>query len=481
MKTNRKSDFRQSVFLTTMCIMVIPMIMLSCRGNMSNADVAKGNYSSKEKSKKSYIINKKSELWKYIDTLKIIDTHEHIDREADLLGLKLDVFDMMIPYVIDNLQSAGMTREEMQLMSNKEVDFNKKWDAFYKYYPYIENTTYFLVLRTALEDQYQLKSVSKEEFQRISNLLTQDFAERGFMKKFMDRNKIESILSFRSCSLTEVRNTFGENNVTIVPTVSLIQVGDANSLENISRMTEMPIRNLDDILKGIDHLLSEYNTLGIKNLKFGNGYYRELNFRNRTREEAESAFARIMKPAPGSTPTLPNTLSPDQTVLDDYLAVYIISLASKYMMNVIFHCGITAWNRNYVKYSHTSGMEWLVSTFPDVNFVLLHAGFPFFDEAMLLAKYYPNVYINMTWDHIIDREKSINIMKSYIEMLPTNKIHAFGGDYFYPQQIAGHLIFAKENIYLAFNDLIKKGIMTIDEAKKVIYDWLYANPKTFYF
>ena len=150
-------------------------------------------------------------------------------------------------------------------------------------------------------------------------------------------------------------------------------------------------------------------------------------------------------------------------------------------MNVIFHCGIAAWNRNYVKYSHTSGMEWLFTTFPEVNFVILHAGYPFFDEAVLLAKYYPNVYLNMTWDHIIDREKSVNIMKTYVEMLPANKIHAFGGDYFYPQQIAGHLKFAKENIYFAFNELIKKGVINSDDAKKVICDWLYANPKAFYF
>lgn len=481
MKKIRKSDFRQSVFLTTMCILAISIIMFGCNTNKSDANIANVSNTSKKIFRSSYVVDKKSSLWKYIDTLTIIDTHEHIDRENDFLGSRLDVFDMMIPYVIDNLQSAGMTKEEMQLIRTKEADFNKKWDAFYKYYPYIKNTTYFLALRTALEDQYQLKSVSIEEFQRVSNLLTQDFAERGFMKKFMDRNKIESMLSFRSCSLAEVSNTFGENKINIVPTVSIIQVRDANSLENISKITEMPIRNLDDILKGIDHLLSEYNALGIKNLKFGNGYYRQLNFLSHTREEAEAAFARVMNPAPGFTPPLPNTLSSDQTILDDYLAVYIISLASKYQMNVIFHCGITAWNGNYVKYSHTSGMEWLFTTFPNVNFVILHAGYPFFEEAILLAKYYPNVYINMTWDHIIEREKSINIMKSYIEMLPTNKIHAFGGDYFYPQQIAGHLIFAKENIYLAFNDLIKKGIMTLDDAKKVIYDWLYANPKTFYF
>jgi hypothetical protein len=460
----------KKIFLKMLFVLAIPVVMIGCKGTISNSD-----------NHKNYVVDKKSELWKYIESLTIIDTHEHIKREKDFLGSRLDVFNMMIPYIIDNLQTAGMTDDELSLMSNKEADFKEKWDAFYKYYPSIKHTTYFQALRSALEDQYQLKSISMEEFQRISNLLTQDFAEKGFMQKYMDQNKIESMLSFIDCSLAEVRNTYGENKIYIVPTVSIIQVRDINSLKNISRITEMPVRNLDDIIKSIDHLLYEYDSLGIKNLKFGNGYYRELNFSNRTRPEAEAAFARIMKSSPGSVSVTPNTLSPDQTILDDYIAAHIFSLASKYKMNVIFHCGIAAWNKNYVKYTHTSGMEWLFNTFPDVNFVILHAGYPFFDEAVLLARYYPNVYLNMTWDHIIDREKSINIMKTYVEMLPTNKVHAFGGDYFYPQQIAGHLKFAKENIYIAFDDMIRKGIMNLEDAKKVIYDWLYANPKAFYF
>jgi len=88
-----------------------------------------------------------------------------------------------------------MSCDELNLISDKEADFKQKWDAFYKYYPVIKNTTYFLALQTALEDQYQMKTVSMEEFQRISTLLTKDFAEKGFMQKYMDQNNIESMLS----------------------------------------------------------------------------------------------------------------------------------------------------------------------------------------------------------------------------------------------------------------------------------------------
>jgi len=90
-------------------------------------------------------------------------------------------------------------------------------------------------------------------------------------------------------------------------------------------------------------------------------------------------------------------------------------------------------------------------------------------------------YIGREKNHLGTKIDVFRMMKSYIEMLPTNKIHAFGGDYIYPQQEAGHIKFAKDNIYLAFNDMINEGTMTLEGAKEVFYDWLYANPKSFYF
>ena len=443
---------------------------------------------SKEKnriSQNGYIFNKNTPLWKYIEALPVIDTHEHISSEAELVGVQIDIFNLFIPYIVDNLESAGITIDEMALMKNGQAAFKERWAVFNKYYPYIQNSTYISALQTSLAEQYKFKNYGLDECQRVSELLKKDFVSKGFMQKFMDKNKIESILTFRAPSSEEVRRNYGDNKISLVPTVNHICVKDFKSLKEISKITETPIHNLDDILAGIDKLFKEYAAAGIKNIKFGSAYNREINYRGRTREEADASFTKIMA-TPFFMDSVPNKdflfhLSDYHIPLDDYLGVYMIRQAEKYNMNVIFHVGIFAWNYNSVKNNHASSLEWLIKTFPKVNFVILHAGYPFFDEAILLSKYYPNVYINMTWDHIIERGKSIEVMKSYIEMLPTNKIHLFGGDYIYPQQIYGNVIFTKENLYFAFSELIKKGTLSEDQAKKVAYDWLYANPKAFYY
>ena len=445
-----------------------------------------GSLHASSPSNTSLVGDKNTSLWKYIDGLTVIDTHEHISSEAELLGLEIDIFNLFIPYIVDNLESAGMTNDEMALMKNGQASFKDRWAAFYKYYPYIQSTTYILALQASLEAHYQFQNYGLAECQRISNLLKIDFANKGFMRKIFKMNKIESMLTFRSPSLDEVRKSYGEDKIMLVPTVNNICVKDANSLDEISKITETPIRNIDDILAGIDKLFKEYDAAGIKNIKFGSAYNREINYRARTREEAEASFAKIMKTPFDYSDAKPNkyyvfSLSDYHIPLDDYLSVYMIQQAEKYKMNVIFHVGIFAWNYNTIKNNHASSLEWLIKNFQKVNFVILHAGYPYFDEAILLTKYYPNVFINMTWDHIIERGKSIEIMKSYIEMLPTNKIHLFGGDYLFPQQIFGNMIFTKENLYVALSDLIRKGTMNEEQAKKIAVDWLYNNPKAFYY
>ena len=480
MKTNKSSNaigFFKKTFIT---ILALAFLCIS-----STASAAKAKTLA-EKTTKNYVADKNTPLWKYIEALPVIDTHEHISSEAELLGMQIDIFDLFIPYIVDNLESAGITLDEMALMKNGQVTFKDRWAVFNKYYRDIQSSTYILALQTSLAEQYQFKNYGLEECQRVSELLKKDFAIKGFMQKFMDKNKIESMLTFRGPSSEEVRRSYGDNKIMLVPTVNHICVKDAKSLEEISKLTETPIRNLDDILAGIDKLFKEYAAAGIKNIKFGSAYNRELNYKYRTKSEAEASFAEIMETPFDYSNAIPNKyyvfhLSDYHIPLDDYLAAYMMAQASKYNMNAIFHVGIFAWNYNSVKNNHASSLEWLIKTYPKVNVVILHAGYPYFDEAILLAKYYPNVYINMTWDHIIERGKSIEVMERYIEMLPTNKIHLFGGDYLFPQQIYGNVIFTKENLYIALINLIKKGTLTGEQAKQIAYDWLYVSPKAFYY
>jgi len=72
-------------------------------------------------------------------------------------------------------------------------------------------------------------------------------------------------------------------------------------------------------------------------------------------------------------------------------------------------------------------------------------------------------------------------MKEAIDMVPFNKIFAFGADYvFFIEKVYGHLQIARENIALALGDRVDRGLMDLDEAKAILKAWFYDNPKQFY-
>jgi predicted TIM-barrel fold metal-dependent hydrolase len=74
---------------------------------------------------------------------------------------------------------------------------------------------------------------------------------------------------------------------------------------------------------------------------------------------------------------------------------------------VVFHTGFHAWGGNRPERCHSEDLTGLVSSLPKTDFLLLHSGIPFLDEAITLAAYYPNVHLSMAWMHIIDRRKSV--------------------------------------------------------------------------
>jgi predicted TIM-barrel fold metal-dependent hydrolase len=108
-------------------------------------------------------------------------------------------------------------------------------------------------------------------------------------------------------------------------------------------------------------------------------------------------------------------------------------------------------------------------------------GYPWVRETLMLGKGFPNVWLNLCWTHIIAQKFAEDAMSEAIELVPSNKILAFGADYGLPvEKVYGHLIMARENIARAFSPKIESGQMSIKQAVTVIRKWLRDNPKELY-
>jgi hypothetical protein len=72
-------------------------------------------------------------------------------------------------------------------------------------------------------------------------------------------------------------------------------------------------------------------------------------------------------------------------------------------------------------------------------------------------------------------------MDQIIDLLPINKILAFGGDYCMAvEMIYGHLVMAQQNVARLLAGRVERGLLSKREALGIAARWFYDNPKELY-
>ena len=116
------------------------------------------------------------------------------------------------------------------------------------------------------------------------------------------------------------------------------------------------------------------------------------------------------------------------------------------------------------------------------RFDIFHAGMPYVRETAVIGKNFPNAWLNLCWSHIISPEMTCSLLDEWIDMVPSNKITGFGGDYSTHcfECVYGHLQMARENITRVLSARIDRGLLSMDDAEELARQWLYDNPKDLY-
>ena len=258
-----------------------------------------------------------------------------------------------------------------------------------------------------------------------------------------------------------------------------VEISDLKHLKNLVHplgLKEIPY-TLDTYVNALEGFVHNLKKKGFVGIKFLTAYNRKLDFAFESKVEAEKIYSRYFDESYGFRTF---GLGFEETIpLQNYLTRRIIEFAGKADLPVIFHSGIHG-TRHKQDNSRPLRLWNIFNKYTDTKFVLLHAGIPWVEEAATLAKNFPNVYLDMAWDHIISTEISKRAISTWVDMVPKNKIFGFGGDYSVIEDIYGHLQLAKLNIAYALESKINENAMTLKEALSWSKALLYDNPKQFY-
>lgn len=410
------------------------------------------------------------EILNQVNEIEIIDSHEHLPVREDARNKDTDVLEeFLFQYFDRDLVSAGLEPELAKRAKDTNLPILERWQIVEPYWNISRHTGYGRSLDITAKGVYGIEQINGNTIEQLNDAFKKSLKPGHFRRVLKDLSNIKVCLT-----LTADLNCDPEFFRAVVSLDHFIYPRTTTDISQVSRESGVSICNFDDWLEASENYLDQSFAQGAVALKCSLAYNRSLYFKRVSKNEAEVCFNEIFKSAHNPDWELnPLVLG---KAFQDYMMHYILRLANKRNLTFQFHTGIQEGNGNYIANSDPSLLNNLFLEYPDVDFDLFHIGYPYQHVISVLAKSFPNVYVDMCWAHIISPVASRQILGEWLETMPYNKIIAFGGDYHFIDAVYGHQYLARKNVSKTLAAKVEEGLFDIDEAIKIANCLFYDNP-----
>lgn len=392
----------------------------------------------------------------HILNIRMVDGHEHLIPQKDRRKMKADFFDLL-HYLRSDLITAGMDPNFFE--AGETWSDEEKAELFLKYWKKTNNTTYAQMLRWAVEDLYGMDDWTKEGICALSKRVREASEDPDLYHKVL-KEKAGIDLAFTLIFTTNVDFDLFRPVMFMDHTIKLRSLNDIQSVE---REYGSSVHEFEDYLQAVDTLVERYADEGMVATKLGIAYWRTLQVEKPAYQEAAQAFNKI------KTYYLSESLSQAESKpLQDYIVHRVIQRSIDCDVPVQIHTGhqepSVSMNGNNVTHSRVSDLIPLLHQYKNARFVLLHGGYPYYDEFLSIAKNFTNVYADLTWSYILSPTAAKQILTQLIEMVPKSKIIGFGGDYNQVEGTYAHAKLARRTLSEVLTAKVSTGDMTEQEA-----------------
>jgi len=401
------------------------------------------------------------ELMRIAEDMPVIDTHEHLPLRGTFLGDKPDVLcDYMSHYISSDLRAAGMPKEDHEKTRDANLDLMERWNLLEPWLEQVKNTSYYKALQIAMQRIHGIDDMTGETIQALNDSFVESVTDPNYKRRIMkdvchieisidcvgDGPEFLGELGGPESDKFFVRTFYPE--AWCMPWITVEQ------------------KTLAEYCEAYKQKYKHWRENGAVALKIAMAYNRTLYINDVNYEEANALFSEYGNDS-GRFP-MP---------LQDYMLRYALSLADEDGFPVQIHTGIQEGMFNDIENSNPMLLKNLFSKYPNVPFDLFHIGYPYQSELITLAKYHPNVYIDMCWAHIISPHASRAFFREALDVIPYTKIFAFGGDYLFFDGVVGHLVMAKQNICEVLAEKVDRGEYDMALAEKILRAVFYGNAK----
>jgi uncharacterized protein len=399
----------------------------------------------------------------YLETIEIVDAHEHIQTPSDSGGFY--IFNT-VSYFPADLYSAGAT----SAYDTRNGSFNPDsvWERLGKYYNYSRTTSYHDQFMYTLKLLYGFRKpyLEKEDLKPLyDRMLENDY--RNYPKWL---NEVFHKLKIKTMVLDQYWNHFNTDIDTnyfslvcnINTCVSLVGEAAANKkitsdkkLLKLMKSDGLAAGTLDDYLGLVDNVLDIFKSHGAVCLKNTLAYSRSIYFEDVSYEDAVKIYNQ-KRPLDQA----------EQKQLEDFVFHHIVQQSVKLELPMQIHTGYLAGNNARLDNGQPMKLLNVLMKYPKAKFILFHGGFPWTGDYVAIGKNFSNVWLDIVWLPQISRTEAIRTFNEMLDCVPYNK-YMWGGDVSRIDDVAGSLELAKEVVATVLAERVEKGWMTEEVARDV--------------
>lgn len=409
-------------------------------------------------------------VFEYVQSLEIIDTHEHLPGSEDARERETDVLkEYLQQYFSCDLISAGLSPSDYLRVCDHSIDLMERWELVEEHYENARNTGYGRALDIAAKGLYGIDRICRDTIEELNSAFQESLKPGHFKKVLRDKSNIRIGLlnSDLDCDREFFRSVYCLDNFVYPENYQMVV--------DIEKQTGVKICSFSDWLRACEVALDKALDKGAVALKSALAYNRTLKYEKATRSDAERGVLEDVFINKHWSDWATRQLIVNKA-FQDYMMHFILRMANERGLVFQFHTGLQEGNGNLITNSNPVLMTNLFMEYPDVDFDIFHIGYPYYNELSVLAKMFPNVYIDMCWAHIISPTASVNSLIEWLDSVPANKISAFGGDYWFIDGVYGHQWMARENVSRSLAAKIDCSSLNLDRAKELAQMLFYSNP-----
>jgi hypothetical protein len=399
----------------------------------------------------------------YLDTIEIVDTHEHLQIPAD--SSSFWIFNT-VSYFTSDIYSAGSP--SFFDMQKSGFNADSLWNKFGKCYDYSRATSYHEQFMNTLRILYGYNKpfLVKEDVPELyKKMIANRYQNYGqWFDEVYKKSRFKAILNdqYWNHFNTDIDTVHYKLVCNISSCVLLVneaaETKKITSDKNLLKLMNCEVINaekLDDYIDLVDSVLAIFKKEGAVTLKNVLAYSRSIDFEDVDYETASNIYNKK-----GVCDKL------EKKHLQDFVFHHIIQQSIKMDLPIQIHTGYLAGNSGWLDNGHPMKLLNLFIKYPEARFILFHGGYPWTGDYVALGKQFSNVCLDLVWLPQISKTEAERTLNEMLDAMPYNKI-MWGGDVLLIDDAVGSLELGKEVVATVLSERVETGRMTEGMAQEV--------------